>query len=156
MNPYKLKFREEIKLLLPILVSAVNAIQAPPLGQKSKSNPSHMCYHIYPETSHPIRSPKGRWRTSPIQLADPNFYQSSQIDVLIGADILPSIIFPFKFARNTPWPRDHIWVDSLRPNREESHLQNIFLLSKVVCHRISTRRHPYQVLKGGGCSREAG
>ncbi|XP_039231159.1 uncharacterized protein LOC26535504 isoform X2 [Drosophila yakuba] len=28
----------------------------------------------------------------PLQLADPNFYRSSQIDVLIGADILPSII----------------------------------------------------------------
>ncbi|XP_039227061.1 uncharacterized protein LOC120320711 [Drosophila yakuba] len=28
----------------------------------------------------------------PLQLADPTFYRSSQIDVLIGADILPSII----------------------------------------------------------------
>ncbi|XP_044314736.1 uncharacterized protein LOC123037552 [Drosophila rhopaloa] len=37
--------------------------------------------------------PEGSLRDlPPIQLADPNFYQSSQIDVLIGADILPSII----------------------------------------------------------------
>ncbi|KAH8284407.1 hypothetical protein KR054_008574, partial [Drosophila jambulina] len=28
----------------------------------------------------------------PLQLADPNFYRSSQIDVLIGSDILPSIV----------------------------------------------------------------
>ncbi|XP_070144885.1 uncharacterized protein [Drosophila kikkawai] len=28
----------------------------------------------------------------PLQLADPNFFRSSQIDVLIGADILPSIL----------------------------------------------------------------
>ncbi|XP_041564651.1 uncharacterized protein LOC121467328 [Drosophila elegans] len=37
--------------------------------------------------------PEGSLRDLPnLQLADPNFYQSSQIDVLIGADLLPSII----------------------------------------------------------------
>ncbi|KAH8362658.1 hypothetical protein KR084_001846, partial [Drosophila pseudotakahashii] len=37
--------------------------------------------------------PEGSLRDlPPVQLADPNFHQSSQIDVLIGADILPSII----------------------------------------------------------------
>ncbi|XP_051858192.1 uncharacterized protein LOC127565105 [Drosophila albomicans] len=40
-----------------------------------------------------FRVPKGFLKDLPaIELADPNFYKSAQIDILIGADILPSVI----------------------------------------------------------------
>ncbi|XP_060665633.1 uncharacterized protein LOC132797900 [Drosophila nasuta] len=41
----------------------------------------------------PFLVPKGFLKDLPaIELADPNFYKSAQIDILIGADILPSVI----------------------------------------------------------------
>ncbi|XP_044317455.1 uncharacterized protein LOC123038061 [Drosophila rhopaloa] len=70
------------------------------LWEQSLLNPSEIpgeaSAYVLPHLAGNLPSytiPEGSLRDlPPIQLADPNFYQSSKIDVLIGADILPSII----------------------------------------------------------------
>ncbi|XP_060665537.1 uncharacterized protein LOC132797774 [Drosophila nasuta] len=93
-----------------------------------------------------------------IELADPHFYKSAQIDILIGADILPSVILSGSRPNicGSPWAGNRVWLDSYRPRLPEC-VDNCFCVfdKSRPPSRRTARQPTFQILGGGGYSSEA-
>ncbi|XP_051864261.1 uncharacterized protein LOC127566283 [Drosophila albomicans] len=94
-----------------------------------------------------------------IELADPHFYKSAQIDILIGADILPSVILSGSrpnICGSLLGQETVFWLDSYRPRLPE-YVDNCFCVfdKSRPPSRRTARQPTFQILGGGGYSSEA-